>query len=68
MILLEVHSIGIAAFKLERNAPWTIDMNGVTRRPKTLEHMEIIAGEVQVFRSDSPIKHSQTPKDTLVET
>lgn len=30
MILFVVHTIGIPVFKFERDAPWSVDMNGIT--------------------------------------
>src|SRR5262249_11897309 len=62
VILLVVNPVGVAPLKLERDAPWAVD---VQRIAPVIEAMEIEAWNVQVLRRLSHIQRLQSPHDPL---
>ena len=59
VILLEVDAAGVAILEFERDAPWPIHMDRVTRRFEASQRMEIKAGHVHFFRLRSDIQTVQ---------
>lgn len=67
MILLEIDLKGVTVPKLECDAPRTIDMEGVARRPEAAKRMEIIPRNIHAFGIRRSIQRFKPANDTLVE-
>ena len=66
MVLLQVNMPRISLAPFERDAPGTIDVNGVALR-LAAERMEVEAGNVEIARRRSPFQRIQSPKRPVLE-
>ena len=66
MILLEVDAQGVASSKLESDAPRSVDVDGVTRRNKALQGVEVETGKIHLFRRHRDVQTIKADQDPLV--
>jgi hypothetical protein len=48
MILLEIDAIRIAVLELEGDAPWSVDMDGITGRGEAPQRVEVETRQIHV--------------------
>ncbi len=64
MVLLQVHPVRVNIVELEGDAPRTIDMDRITRRPTSPQAMKVETRQIQVGRLScriQRIKNQQRP-------
>ena len=63
--MLEIHSARLAILEFEDDTPRAIDMNGVARRRKTKQGMEIEPGQVHILGRSCRIERIEPGQDAL---
>ena len=66
MVLLEVDPKSVASVELERNAPWSVDVDRVADGDETFQTMEFEPGKIHLLRRARRIQSIEADKDALV--
>ena len=66
MVLLEIDAAGLAVFKFERDAPRSIDVDGITLGTEPLQGMKVEARDVHFLGSDGDVETIESCKNALV--
>ena len=71
VVLLKVDVINVTAVEFESDAPWSVDMNGIPRRVKTLQWVKIETWQVHIPHACSSVQrvkpHDQPLMHPLVD-
>ena len=67
MVLLKVNAKGVTLHKFKRDAPWTIDVNGVTDGLETFQRMKVKARNIQVCGMCCGIQSIKAFKNSAME-
>ena len=67
MVLFEVNAVCVAFAKFKCNAPWTVDVDGVTPSCKSFQRVEVKAWNIHVFCLSRSIERVQPLQDTFMQ-
>ena len=67
MVLLQVHPVRLTIVELEGDAPRTIDMDRITRRPIPPQAMKVETRQIQVRRLTCRIQRIQNQQRPLLK-
>src|ERR1700680_5276727 len=66
MILLEIDATGLAIFEFEGNAPWSINVDRIAPRIKSLQGMKVEARNVHFLGSDGDVETIEPRENAFV--
>jgi hypothetical protein len=66
MVLLEIDATGFAVFELERNAPRSIDVDGITLRIESLQGMKVESRNIHFLGPDRDVETIEPRENALM--